>query len=378
MSTPSLIDDSAPIVAYSATGWIIDAGFLPAFNHTRHGATGTDASVSLTFEGTGIEVVTTRESTSRAGRPTTLYSIDGAYVENSTEPFVPDGPTQFNVTVFSKKNLPSGMHVLNISNLNGTSPNTYWIDYFLVYGSLPVTTEDRTTTVPSVTFHTTTRAHETSLQVAPGLPSTPTILGSHTTPPKSSQESSERSPSTIYSSRAPTAHPSRSPSATSITSDPAYASGTPYGASGYGYGIGGSSQTPPSPPASSVPSDDAAASRGTHHNIIPAVVGGVLGGIMVVSALVTLVLFIRRRNRLRHQAVEMSTNNRASYYFSNDGWVTLQSDNPSVEEDAADAARCEAAPVNRRPSSDSSQYASAFEHPVSEVPSELVQAWHAL
>ena len=93
-------------------------------NHARYG-----------HAGTGIDVVGTLEPTDRNGRPTTTYNIDGKDVETYTAPFTATGDTQFNVTFFSKRDLDPGNHRLVVTNMNGSSPNIFWLDYFLVFGS---------------------------------------------------------------------------------------------------------------------------------------------------------------------------------------------------------------------------------------------------
>ncbi|KAI0638696.1 hypothetical protein C8Q77DRAFT_1092297 [Trametes polyzona] len=47
-------------------------------------------------------------------------------------PLTPSGQTQYNVTFFSARNLSPGDHVVLISNKDGTSPNIFWLDYFLI------------------------------------------------------------------------------------------------------------------------------------------------------------------------------------------------------------------------------------------------------
>ncbi|KAI0684382.1 hypothetical protein C8Q76DRAFT_804068 [Earliella scabrosa] len=134
MSSPTLIDDSHTAVQYSP-GWIWDQLVHDEVDHTRHGAAIPDITVSLGFTGTGIDVVGTLEPTDRNGRPTTTYNIDGKDVETYTAPFTATGDTQFNVTFFSKRDLDPGNHRLVVTNMNGSSPNIFWLDYFLVFGS---------------------------------------------------------------------------------------------------------------------------------------------------------------------------------------------------------------------------------------------------
>lgn len=153
MSSPTLIDDSQPAVQYSP-GWIWDQLVHDEVDHTRHGAAISNLTASLGFtgeymistdscaplkstdvvnEGIGIEVVGTLEPTDRNGLPTTTYSIDGKVIETYTAPVTSSGDTQFNVTFFSKRDLDPGNHQIVVTNINGSSPNIFWLDYFLIY-----------------------------------------------------------------------------------------------------------------------------------------------------------------------------------------------------------------------------------------------------
>ncbi|KAI0758005.1 hypothetical protein C8Q74DRAFT_1360230 [Fomes fomentarius] len=133
MSSPTLVDDTNYVVQY-APGWIWDQFVLGEVDNTRHGAAITGLTASLGFTGIGIDVVGTLEPTETYGRPTTSYSIDGKIVGNYTAPFTPSGGSILNVTFFSKRDLSSGNHQIVVTNVNGTNPNTFWLDYFLVYG----------------------------------------------------------------------------------------------------------------------------------------------------------------------------------------------------------------------------------------------------
>ncbi|RPD67556.1 hypothetical protein L226DRAFT_139358 [Lentinus tigrinus ALCF2SS1-7] len=218
MSVPLIVDDSSPSVVYSATGWTIQTGLVPAFNQTLHVTSEKDASVSLTFEGTGIEVFTSRAPTSTGGRPTTSYSIDGgAYVKVVNEPL--HNPLMlFNIIGFLLTDMPSGVHVLNISNLNGTSPNTFFLDYFLIYGSLPSTTGESST--GTVVESSTGTAVESSTRTLGSstwtLGSSTRTLGSSTQTLGSSTRTGESSTSTDSATQmTPTTNEGRRRSSTS-------------------------------------------------------------------------------------------------------------------------------------------------------------------
>ncbi|KAI0737765.1 hypothetical protein C8Q80DRAFT_1114585, partial [Daedaleopsis nitida] len=128
MTTQTFIDDNNSLVQYLPK-WDLDR-HPSAFMGTRHKAVSAGQTVSLTFHGTGIQVITTGESVERAGVPQTTYTIDGNFVQKVTQHLKAEGETDFNVTVFEKQDLPAGDHELVITNNNGTSPSTFWLDYF--------------------------------------------------------------------------------------------------------------------------------------------------------------------------------------------------------------------------------------------------------
>ncbi|RPD67557.1 hypothetical protein L226DRAFT_566248 [Lentinus tigrinus ALCF2SS1-7] len=136
MSSSLIIDDNDPSVQYTPLWDLAEGpGYGRSYNLTLHSVRDAGQSVAVAFRGTGIQVVIMREPTSVAGYPVTVYYIDGTYIASIDTPFVPDGRSQSNVTVFTKRDLTQGAHVLNITNMNGTRPSTFWLDYFLVDAS---------------------------------------------------------------------------------------------------------------------------------------------------------------------------------------------------------------------------------------------------
>ncbi|RDX47793.1 hypothetical protein OH76DRAFT_716961 [Lentinus brumalis] len=364
MSAPFLIDDGDSAVQYSA-GWVHDLGFQPAVYHTRHGAVGKGSSVSLTF----VEVVTTLDPTPQGGRPTTSYTIDGSHVATVTAPFAPNALTQFNITTFSKNGLPPGSHVLNITNMNGTSPNIFWIDYFLVYdppASRPQESMTAThpTTIPIGSDPATTHS------VTPISSSTPTAHSWSSYEPSESIELSSMLP------RLTTATLSGASSGSITTTGDAFHTTTASTISAVD-----SNTTPSRHPASeepsptvtlgAVPSDAADTSHRPRHNFIPAAVGGSLGGIIIVSVLVALVFLVRRRSRSRRLDIDASKRDSC---VSDEGWLPLRSkSDASVREMTRTAVSVLG---DERPLSGSSEYASALQH--SRDSRQLLGTWPAL
>ncbi len=110
-----------------------------------------------------------RQPSSLAGYPVTSYYLNGTYITDVDTPFVADGgPSQANVTVFAKRDLAFGTHTLNIVNVNGTHPSTFWLDYFLV---------DISPTAPVGT--TSSASSSTSLSTGTSPASSATPLSRH-------------------------------------------------------------------------------------------------------------------------------------------------------------------------------------------------------
>ncbi|TFK85460.1 hypothetical protein K466DRAFT_664486 [Polyporus arcularius HHB13444] len=170
MSATLIIDDSDPAVHYNpAWARAGGPGYGQAYNLTLHRATEVEQSVTVVFRGTGIQVVTMRQPSSLAGYPVTSYYLNGTYITDVDTPFVADGgPSQANVTVFAKRDLTFGTHTLNIVNVNGTRPSTFWLDYFLV---------DISPTAPVGT--TSSPSSSTSLSTGTSLASSATPLSRH-------------------------------------------------------------------------------------------------------------------------------------------------------------------------------------------------------
>ena len=108
------------------------------------------------------------------GVPTTQYDVDGSVLGTYTAPVIAPGFFIGNQTYFISPNLSPGEHQLTITNLNGTTPNVFWLDYFLVNVTAPAststTTSSATTTATSstvtgtsgVSADTTTSTHHGS------------------------------------------------------------------------------------------------------------------------------------------------------------------------------------------------------------------------
>ncbi|KAI0832929.1 hypothetical protein BC628DRAFT_1415155 [Trametes gibbosa] len=148
--------------------------------------------VSLTFTGTGVSVVGTLGESVTYGQPKTVYSIDNEVLGSYNAPFVPVGGTQYNVTFFTISNLSPEDHTVLVNNTDGTAPNQFLLDYFLVTPT-PIASSgpDLTSTKVAVT---TSRLSPATSSTTPlsysSVSSTNTILSKSSSPPTRVQTTS--------------------------------------------------------------------------------------------------------------------------------------------------------------------------------------------
>ncbi|KAI0328211.1 hypothetical protein GY45DRAFT_1326622 [Cubamyces sp. BRFM 1775] len=130
------VDDTDPRIVYSGGDWVgsesVNRGSSSksgAWNGTLHGATTEGATAAIAFVGSEIGVVAS-VLTDQYGWPAVGISIDGIQQTITTFPLgnVSARTTHLsNATIFSSSVGP-GDHVLTITNINGTSPNPFWLD----------------------------------------------------------------------------------------------------------------------------------------------------------------------------------------------------------------------------------------------------------
>ncbi|KAI9059992.1 hypothetical protein FKP32DRAFT_1077927 [Trametes sanguinea] len=185
-NSSDLVDDTNPRVQYQP-GWIWDQG-VAEVDGTRHGAATPGLECWLSFTGTGVQVVGTLGPSDMDGQPSTAYSVDGVLAGTYDAPFVPPGTIRYNVTFFAAHNLSPGDHIIRINNTNGTSPNVFWLDYFLIDGSPQSEAPSPTPSTSQGTFSSqsnpspyTSGVPETSSGVSTGAGNAPAGSGSSNT-----------------------------------------------------------------------------------------------------------------------------------------------------------------------------------------------------
>lgn len=104
--------------------------------------------------GTGVEVYGSQGSFDLYGQPTTLYTVDGLYNATYQAPVIQPPLYTVHTLFYRSPPLPLGEHTLVITNLNGTSPNVYWLDYIL-YTPSNFTSTDSSSSIQSLSTSAT-------------------------------------------------------------------------------------------------------------------------------------------------------------------------------------------------------------------------------
>ena len=120
--------------------------------------------------GTGVQVFGQLPPVNIAGTPTTMYAVDGKNVSSFTPSDVPaaNTPTLQNVSFFEIHDLFVGDHELLITNLNGTSPNEFFLDFFLV--EVPANATGSTSTTSTTASQSSGTAASTTSSTGSGTP----------------------------------------------------------------------------------------------------------------------------------------------------------------------------------------------------------------
>ncbi|KAI9059991.1 hypothetical protein FKP32DRAFT_1077820 [Trametes sanguinea] len=270
------VDDADPRIVVSDNWGVSSISY--AYDGTLHGASVADATATFTFTGTAVSVVGGIGAVSEYGWPSSSYAIDGKVV--GTFDLVTDGHMDdynafsYNYTYFTSPVLSPGKHTLVVTTLNGTSPNTYWLDYirFLPPGT---TATSSSSTAP---------ASQASL--ASSSYSSTSAAGSVSTSPTFT---SNTSGSTSLSFSASSSSSSSLSGASSLSSGQS---------SSQSSGTSGTPALPPSAPAATnSQSSDVVAGASSHSSHVGAIIGGAVGGAVLLALLAILgvYLYLRRR-----------------------------------------------------------------------------------
>lgn len=239
-------------------------------------------------------MVNTIEPAIGASQRRMVYVIDGLLVGNQSAPCETTGDADFNVTVFSIRDLTLGNHEFTITTLNSGSPTAFWLDYFLIYSDPPLAEDTSCSTAIAPTRTT----DPDPLPTEEPTPSRSTALLPLTT---SAQSMTHRT----FSSVSPSVYelPHTMDPIFSLVSVEPYFNAPPPSISGM------DTATAPLIPvahfghSSVAGNSDNSASSATagppsiaHGNVAP-IVGGVLGGAVLFLLILVIVFVVRRRRK---------------------------------------------------------------------------------
>ncbi|KAJ8474385.1 hypothetical protein ONZ51_g7259 [Trametes cubensis] len=135
------VDDDDYQIQFS-DGWGVTRSIQQAYDNTMHAVSNLqDATAAFHFTGTAVAVYGAVGDVAHNGWPSTSYAVDGVVYETydfvTASGYSDATQLRYQVPYFTLQDLPAVDHILVITNLNGTAPNTYWLDYirFLPFGS---------------------------------------------------------------------------------------------------------------------------------------------------------------------------------------------------------------------------------------------------
>ncbi|EIW61139.1 uncharacterized protein TRAVEDRAFT_43966 [Trametes versicolor FP-101664 SS1] len=298
-----LVDDGDNRIQYSP-GWSEDSGSgIVEVDSTRHEASQGGLTASLTFSGTRVSVVGTRDDSSSHGQPNTAYFINTVLQGTYSAPFTALGDVFYNVTFFTSPTLPFGDHTVTITmeGGTGTGPQIFVLDYFLVDTGQPSLGPPAATLPPAAT-------PPPSATPDPPRSTTSPFLASSTFTSTSSHNSSSNGPSsaaTATSSAIATSSALFSHSALSSDSTALPASQTPSVS-----GVIQNSQDLPTMASTSTAPEITTGSPipiSSTHTTHPSIVGlalAAVAGASVLAISVILIWCVKRRRRRRNYVLK--------------------------------------------------------------------------
>ncbi|OSC96383.1 hypothetical protein PYCCODRAFT_87553 [Trametes coccinea BRFM310] len=290
------VDDSDPKVVYSGDWGISNTEY--AWHETLHFASEEGSTASLKFTGTWISVVGGGGDTNQFGYPSTSYVIDGKNYKTLQTSADASHDTYFdNVTMFTSPTLDAGEHTLVITNLNGTKPNTFWLDYFWypapddLDGSAVSSAGSSTTHgTTSQTSKTPATSHSMTTSSSTATTSSSTSTGSS---PSNSSTSFSATSSGGSSSSTDSFSLASSSSSTAAGASPSIPSAVP--------GSGSVSVSMPAPSETAGSDKDLSVGASSRSQNVGAIVGGAIGGAVLLAlfAILAVYLFLRHRMHAR-------------------------------------------------------------------------------
>ncbi|PSR92234.1 hypothetical protein PHLCEN_2v4764 [Hermanssonia centrifuga] len=288
-STALIVDDRDPTIQYSAGWQQVTGAPAPAdrseYLFTKTGAAAAGLTARFTFNGTGVEVYGSQGSFDVYGQPVTSYTVDGSSYATYQTPVIPSPEFTVHTLFYRSPPLPAGEHELLVTNMNGTQPNLYWLDYILYTPSIaapqppsgPLTSSPSSPASPSSPQSSNNVGPASSPSSSPSIPqpnqsSTPASF-------TASSFSTESQESALLTNQLSKIDVSSSSSASGSPTSPASITLTPTG-------LVTATETPGSVSSTSKTSTKA---------FVAAIAGGVIGGVVIVVSLMLLWLWYRRR-----------------------------------------------------------------------------------
>ncbi|KAJ8483001.1 hypothetical protein ONZ51_g4998 [Trametes cubensis] len=164
------VDDDDYRIQFS-DDWGVTRSIQQAYDNTMHAVSSLEgATATFKFTGTAVSVYGAVGDVADYGWPSSSYAIDGQVYEMydfvTAAGFSNVTQLRYQVPYFTVQDLPASEHTLVITNTNGTSPNTYWLDYIRFYPSINSTsgvpTSSGTGALSSQTSASVTNAQNTS------------------------------------------------------------------------------------------------------------------------------------------------------------------------------------------------------------------------
>ncbi|KAI0328195.1 hypothetical protein GY45DRAFT_1436334 [Cubamyces sp. BRFM 1775] len=166
------VDDDDYRIRFS-NGWRVLRSISQAYDATMHPVANLEgATATFNFTGTAIAVYGAVGDVTDYGWPSSSYAIDGKVYETynfvTAAGYSDVSQFRYQVPFFTVQDLPAGNHTLVITVLNGTSPNTYWLDYirFFPFGNLTSSDPRSTTSAQGASINTSTPTAPTTTTAA--------------------------------------------------------------------------------------------------------------------------------------------------------------------------------------------------------------------
>ncbi|KAI0328197.1 NAD(P)-binding protein [Cubamyces sp. BRFM 1775] len=130
------VDDDDYRIEFSQD-WAVTRSSPQAYENSMHVVSLQGATATFVFAGTAVAVYGAVGGVAQNGWPSSSYAVDGSVYETynfvSASGYSNASELRYQVPYFTVQGLSMDEHTLVITNLNGTAPNKYWLDYICFY-----------------------------------------------------------------------------------------------------------------------------------------------------------------------------------------------------------------------------------------------------